>query len=262
MEDFAGPGAPISPAGFQAALDQLDVPAESLWAVLSVETSGWGFLPDRRPKILFERHYFHRLTRGKYDRLDPDISQSTAGGYGKPGGHQYARLADALGLDREAALMSASWGLGQIMGEYYALAGYLSVDAMVAAFVESEDNQLAGLIAFIDAPDRVAALRAQDWASFARLYNGPAFLSGHYGQRLKTAFDRYEVEGAPDLRVRQAQVWLNYLGEDTGGIDGIIGPQTRAALMVFQHDHALKISGAPDEETLVALSKTVDALPV
>src|SRR5204863_9082982 len=35
----------------------------------SVETSGCGYLPDRRPKILFERHVFSRLTEHRYDGL-------------------------------------------------------------------------------------------------------------------------------------------------------------------------------------------------
>lgn len=31
------------------------------------------------PKILFERHYFHRLTQGKWDDSLPDISHKTQG---------------------------------------------------------------------------------------------------------------------------------------------------------------------------------------
>ncbi len=44
-----------------------------LWAVLSVETSGCGYLPDKRPKILFERRVFSRLTGHRFDADDPDM---------------------------------------------------------------------------------------------------------------------------------------------------------------------------------------------
>jgi hypothetical protein len=37
-------------------------------AVLTVETLGSGFLPDRRPRILFERHFFPSETKGAFDQ--------------------------------------------------------------------------------------------------------------------------------------------------------------------------------------------------
>ena len=74
-------------------------------------------MPDRRPQILFERHIFHRLTDGKFD--DGQISDPAAGGYGARGAAQYDRLALALAKDADAALQSASWGIGQIMGMNY-----------------------------------------------------------------------------------------------------------------------------------------------
>src|SRR5512140_3205056 len=149
MDEFIGRGVPLGSAGIDAALRMLGATPEALWAVLSVETSGCGYLQDRRPKILFERHYFHRLTGGKFDAVDPDISAPTAGGYGPSGAHQYARLEAAIQLDRGAALQSASWGLGQIMGANHAAAGFDDVEKMVSAFVESEDQQLLGMSNFI-----------------------------------------------------------------------------------------------------------------
>src|ERR1700751_4946349 len=133
--NFANTGGPMSNAGISSACATLGTKAPELWSIISVETSGCGFLPDRRPKILFERHIFHRLTTGKYDADDPDISQPTAGGYGRGGAHQYDRLAAAMVLDRSAALRSASWGLGQIMGENFSSAGFADVEGMVSAMV-------------------------------------------------------------------------------------------------------------------------------
>lgn len=64
---FEGNASPLSQPGMQSALNQLGVEAPALWAVLTVETSGCGFLPSRKPKILFERHWFSKLTGGRFD---------------------------------------------------------------------------------------------------------------------------------------------------------------------------------------------------
>src|SRR2546423_7981145 len=116
---FEGPGKPLT----QTALDQagaiVDIPPAAMWAVMHVESSGAGYLADRRPKILFERHKFHQATGGRFDASNPEISNRAAGGYGPGGAHQYVRLAEAIGCDREAALASASWGLGQVLGSNF-----------------------------------------------------------------------------------------------------------------------------------------------
>lgn len=52
---FAGKARPLSAPTFDATCAALDVPAEAMWSVIKVETSGCGFLPDRRPKILLQR---------------------------------------------------------------------------------------------------------------------------------------------------------------------------------------------------------------
>jgi hypothetical protein len=96
--------------------DRLGVKAAEIWAVLTVETMGSGFLPDRRPQILFERHIFRRETDGAFDATAPEVSSPAAGGYGALGAHQYDRLGQAIRLDRQAALRSTSWGIGQVMG--------------------------------------------------------------------------------------------------------------------------------------------------
>lgn len=38
-----------------------------VWAVLTVETGGFGFFQDRRPEALLERHISHKLTNGKFN---------------------------------------------------------------------------------------------------------------------------------------------------------------------------------------------------
>lgn len=89
---FEGTGKPLSEAGLRQAADQIGVELAALWAVMTVETKGCGFLPDRRPQILFERHVFSKRTDGKFDATAPDLSNRTQGGYGASGAFQYGRL--------------------------------------------------------------------------------------------------------------------------------------------------------------------------
>lgn len=148
--------------------------------MLSVEASGCGFLADQRPKILFERHIFSRLTAGIYDAVNPNISAPTQGGYENGGPDQYDRLRAAIQLDEEAALKSASWGMGQVMGANFAAAGYRDVETMVAAMVSSEDEQLGAMAHFIDFHKMNLSLQTQDWSGFARQYNGSNYAENHY----------------------------------------------------------------------------------
>jgi len=80
MADFAGSGKSLTQEGLESSLNAMRLDVAEVWAVISVETTGCGFLIDRRPKILFERHVLSRLTGGRYDADAPDISASTAGG--------------------------------------------------------------------------------------------------------------------------------------------------------------------------------------
>jgi len=249
---FQGAAKALSAEGLGAVTRKLGVHALEVWTVLAVETSGCGFLPDLRPQILYERHIFHRLTGGKYD--DSNISDSTAGGYGPPGPHQYDRLALAIANDRTAALQSCSWGIGQIMGENYAAAGFADVEPMVAAMEKSEDQQLAAMANFLVSSRLDIPLQAHDWASFARGYNGRNYAVNRYDIRLNGEFQRYFASGTPDLNVRAAQLYLTYLGFHPGRIDGVAGTLTLSALADFQTKHGLANTSTIDADAVVELS--------
>jgi hypothetical protein len=248
---FVGRSRPLSPDGMAAVASSLSVGVQEVWAVLNVETSGCGFLPDRRPQILYERHVFHRLTNGRFD--DGDLSDPSAGGYGAGGAHQYDRLTAAMNLDREAALQSASWGLGQILGENFKVAGFASVDEMVQAMSDTEDAQLTAVGSFIldNRLDRVLA--AHDWASFARGYNGPAFAINHYDVRLRGEFQKLQAGVLPNLDIRAAQLFLTFRGFQPGPVDGFVGPLTRSAIVDFQRKLGLDQTGLVDDDLLEKL---------
>ena len=73
---FKNQGHPLNDEGMDQICSALGVSEPEVWAVLTVETHGFGFFKDRRPQILFERHIFHRLTNGKHDTGYEDISNA------------------------------------------------------------------------------------------------------------------------------------------------------------------------------------------
>jgi len=241
---FQGVASPLSNNGLTNVASLLGVFAAEIWTVLAVETSCCGYMPDRRPQILFERHIFHRLTNGQFD--DGDISDPTPGGYGPTGSHQYDRLAKAVALNRSAALQSASWGIGQVMGENFVRAGFPQVDAMVSAMSNSEDDQLLAVGKFLMATGLSGPLQAHNWTAFARGYNGPNFAINRYDILLNGEFQKFSSGVLPDLDVRAAQLYLTYLGFHPGSVDGIAGRQTMAALAQFQTQARLTASTTID----------------
>jgi len=254
---FTGKSAPLSSSGLANVCEDLKVKQAEIWAVLHVETTGCGFLPDRRPKILFERHIFHRETLGKFD-AQPDISNRTPGGYGDGGAHQYERLVKAIGFDEQAALHSASWGIGQIMGFNAQTAGFRDVTEMITAMAESEDNQLLAMAEFLKNSNGKLdkALQSHEWETFAQGYNGTNFQQHKYDEKLEAAFAQFSVL-LPDLNVRTAQVFLTYLGLDPGTIDGVMGHRTRSALEEFQQQEKLPVTGEPDPGTIERITTKI-----
>jgi len=253
--EFAGKSRALTADGLSAASDGLSVEAPEIWTVLAVETQGCGFLADRRPVILFERHIFSHLTGGRFDIAD--VSNPQPDGYGATGAHQYDRLAAAIALDREAALQSASWGMAQIMGENFAAAGFDGVESMVSSMSDSEDAQLAAFVAFLKANRLDRPLQSHDWTSLARGYNGPNFATNQYDTKLAGAFQKFSAGPLPDLDVRTAQLYLTFAGLNPGPVDGTMGARIRAALTTFQQQQGLPQTGTPDAASLASLSGVV-----
>ena len=245
--DFRGDGQPITDNGMDTVCETLGVSEPEVWAVISVETRSFGFFQDKRPQILFERHVFSRLTSREYDILNPNISSKRPGGY-VGGVYEYTRLEKAMEFNRETALQSASWGVGQVMGFNHKAVGFDSVEEMVWDMVESEDRQLLIVARFIQANGLRGVLRRHNWASFARGYIGKEFKKNEYDARLAAAYAKYKTI-LPDLALRTAQAGLVYLGFEPGPIDGLRGRRTRSALILFQERYDLPITGELDSET-------------
>jgi hypothetical protein len=253
--DFIGKSRALSADGLNAVVDSLSVKPAEIWTVLAVETSGCGFLADRRPPILFERHIFSKLTNRKFDTSD--VSHPQAGGYGPSGANQYTRLANAIQLDRGAALQSASWGLAQIMGMNFKSSGFADVETMVSAMSDSEDAQLAAFVAFLKTNRLDQYLQSHNWASLAKGYNGPNYAINQYDTKLAQAYQRYSTGPLPDLNLRAAQLYLTFAGMNPGPVDGLMGGKTKAALQSWQQRQGLPQTGQSDDATLASLVATL-----
>ena len=184
---------------FQQAAALLNCDAPAIEAVAEVESAGDGFLSDGRVKILFEGHKFYKYTQGAYAQSHPTICYQkwTKAFYAKGpnadvrGAGELARLAEAIALDRTAALKSASYGKFQIMGFNFESCGFPTVDDFYAAMKVSEGEHLKAFCKFIETNSLDGVLRKHQWEKFAAGYNGPSYKDNKYDEKLAAAFAKY-----------------------------------------------------------------------
>lgn len=173
-------------------------------AVNEVESNGKGFLIDGRPKILFEGHIFWRELekrginpRSYMNSSNQDILfENYTKKYYLGGTAEYTRLEKAknLGQDKkiiDSANSSASWGLFQIMGFNAVSIGYKSIDEFVEKMNQNEGEHLRAFGLFLEKNNLIALLRNRNWASFALKYNGPAYKTNKYDEKLMKAYHKY-----------------------------------------------------------------------
>lgn len=181
------------------AAELLNVEPAVIKAVLEVETGNkGGFIKDtNKPIILFEGHIFWRQL--KLRNIDPLKYANTSmysdilypkwtKQYYKGGIKEWDRLNRAICINKEAALESASWGLGQIMGFNYKMCDCKDVNEFVSKMEESEGAQLELFIRFIKNNRMDSYLRNKDWKGFARHYNGSGYAQNKYDIKLEKAY--------------------------------------------------------------------------
>lgn len=171
-----------------------------LKAVVEVEASGKGFIGDV-PKILYEPHIMYRLLtkknyitiRNNLMKAHPNLCYPRWGTY-KYGAEsiQHRRLEIASQFNRDTALESCSWGLGQVMGFHWKSLGYESLQAFINDMYESEAKQLEAMIRFIKVNGLLLALKNKDWVKFARGYNGSGYAKNKYHIKLANAYAKYK----------------------------------------------------------------------
>jgi len=182
-------------------LDDIDIPRigakigvgeDELHAFMDVEAAGSGFDHLGRPKMLFEPHVFYRNLSGS--KRQAAVNSRLAYSKWKPGAYpsdSYPRLIKAMAIDETAALKAASWGAGQILGENHVAAGYATPQAMVTAFMADEEAHLDAMVSFLISKNIAKALKAHDWETVARVYNGAGYRTHNYHGRMAAAFAKW-----------------------------------------------------------------------
>lgn len=179
--------------------DVLCVSKAALKSVLEVETGGkGGFLESGRCRILFEAHIFYKLLKKR--GLDPDELSKTHPGIiarkwnktlYKGGEDEWDRLTEAMEINEEAALESASWGIFQVMGFNFRDLGCSSVYEMVDMMGRSEFSQFILGLKYMITHGLIKYLQKKDWAGFAMRYNGPGYKQNNYDVKLERAYMKY-----------------------------------------------------------------------
>ena len=170
----------------------IGVGEDELHAVMEVEAAGSGFDSKGRPKMLFEPHIFWRLL-GPGKARDKAAAEGLAYAKWKPGAYpsdSYPRLQKAMKINATIALMSASWGLFQIMGFNHGEAGYASPEEMIRDFMADEDNHVEAAVRFITNKKLDDDLRAHRWRAVENGYNGGGF-NGAYARKLEKAYAKW-----------------------------------------------------------------------
>ncbi len=243
----------LSPDDFETAAARLACEPAAIRAVWEVEAAGQHFLPDGGVIRRFEPHHFprhHWLTLG----FEPRVGEAPW--------RAAVRLSDeamfrtAAALDLEAACRATSWGAPQIMGFNHRDAGFASATAMVAHMARGAPQQLGAFVQLIEGWELAPALRAHDWAGFARRYNGTGQIAT-YARRMEAAWRRH-AEGVPSpvvLRVGDRGASVERLQAALGiSADGAFGPETLAAVRAFQRAEGLDVDGIVGAKTWAALS--------
>lgn len=178
----------ITQAQEKAIATRLGVSVKQLQAVAKVESSGSGFDKSGRPKILFERHKFHKYTGGKFSIST--FSNPKGGGYSES---SWDKLFGAIATGEvDAAFMACSWGKFQVLGEWWDEFNFDSPYALARSTVSAESAHYDLLCFYVEQnglKDEMAALstNAETCRAFARAYNGKTYADGGYHKKLAKA---------------------------------------------------------------------------
>ena len=247
--EFAGSAIPLSDPEIQVAADRLRCPRAVIDAVCDVESSGGGFLPDRRPKILFEAHVFGRLTG---QRCGPALIRGSARRHGS------ARFTALPAHTSTSGCKKPFNSTGSPPCKARPGAGFRSSGSITGwsamtiskrssrPYAESEANHLEVFLRFCEARGLADALRTRDWETFARIYNGPGEVT-HYAAALRAAFARHSAASGRPRTAGAAPFGAGPGGTPVAGATLAGGPAAQARRH-FRPGHArgrAPVSGRP-----------------
>ncbi len=127
---------------------------------------------------VWEGHRFRENPAGAWEAMHANQQQ------------EWRVIAFAARLAGDVAYECASFGAGQIMGFNHANVGFASAREMVDSYNVSERSQITGIFEFIAANHLTASIRAGDYLTLAKRYNGGG-QAAVYARLITDAADAY-----------------------------------------------------------------------
>lgn len=193
----------LTEADFERAAKRLGVEVAAIKAVADIEAGVThnGFFAPEKPLINFDLTMFRRFAQshgiklGNYTKSHPVVfSRPNTKKYGSTQAGQQARLEAAMSIDSLAAMEGTFWGMFQIGGFNWKKCGASSPQDFMQRMARSEGDQLDMFANFILDNKLEVPLRKKDWATFARIYNGPSYKQRGYHTRMAAAYRKYSSE--------------------------------------------------------------------
>lgn len=251
-------------AGVRVEAKRMGIETAALLAVVQVESGGRSLMEGLCP-MRIEGHYFYKRLGGAKLGIATSqrLASKSAGVVKNPRSMKarYVKLERMIAIDRQAALESCSWGVGQVMGSHWKKLGYRSAYEMVELCKSGVLGQIQVMVRYIEKFNLVEHLKNRKWAKFAYAYNGPNYKEYKYQTKLANAYRNFsgarkkKVAPKPSEYVRDLQTMLCKAGYQTA-IDGLSGSHTDVMIRKFQSDHGLNADGICGDKTMAALKKT------
>lgn len=246
----------VNRAAISVLCQKYGVPLAWALGLAEVESAGrafWSVEGRNVPAINLEGHYFYKYLSGAKRDIATrrGLAHPKAGKTAVPNSFKarYDMLDDWIEIDYDAALMSISMGIGQVMGAHWERLGFKSVRDMWATAQESVAGQVDLMLRYLATdPALMKAIRNDDYKTVARLYNGPAYRRNKYDTKIRAAVKKYE-QNVPAKRHPEDTgkgydpsaelAAIQKLGYETVSAfqrakgldpDGIVGPITRQAV--------------------------------
>jgi len=161
-----------------------------LQAFIKVESGSNPFYSDKHPVVRFECLKFNQISIKKVTCNTNKYKYGNAEDTGKEA------FLKALSINRDYAIQTSSFGLGQVMGEWYQLVGYDSLEKYYKAMF-SEQEQYRAFLNFIQNKNGGVILRElqkenTDWAVVAYNYNGAGYKNNNYDVKLAQAETQFK----------------------------------------------------------------------
>lgn len=185
----------LTDADFEKVAKELQIETAAIKAVVSIEAGSAmrGFWAPGVPVINFDGTMYRKYAPTAKNKSGVKDAKVPAGLKGHALS-EWTTYINAYRNNAEGAQLGTFWGMFQIGGFNYKRCGCESVQEFVHRMSYSEYEQLALFAAFITNNGFVKDLRSNNWAAFARKYNGPSYAKRGYHTKMAKAYSRFKAE--------------------------------------------------------------------